>query len=139
MQEQHVQPDRQAERQATIQSTATGQIRGHRLNRIHLGLIVGLSVLAAGIFGFQALTSEQSISETQPLSPVVLAQEDPPLPEGWIDPYFTSRPAVIPVEQDPPLPAGWTDPYFDRPAVIPIQEDPPLPEGWVDPYFQRTD
>ena len=137
MQEQRTLQNRPAEERPTAQ--AAGRLREYRLTRVILGSIVGLGLVVAGILGIQALINERSPSETQHLSPVSLVEHDPPLPTGWVDPYFSGRAAVIPVEQDPPLPDGWVDPYFNRMISIPVEEDPPLPEGWVDPYFQKTD
>jgi hypothetical protein len=139
MQEQQTLQDERAGAQAkaSVQAPALGRLKEFRNNRIILGAVAGLGLVIASVLGIQALTGEESDSQAQQLASVQLVEEDPPLPAGWVDPYF-DRPVSIPVEQDPPLPEGWTDPYFERPVVIPA-EDPPLPAGWVDPYFQGQD
>jgi hypothetical protein len=122
-----------------MQAQTSGRLKAYRVHLVSLGLVAGLGLLAATIFGIQALSGGQQSLQTQELAPVSLLQEDPPLPEGWTDPYFSSEEVVIPVETDPPLPDGWADPYFKRVPAMPELEDPPLPEGWVDPYFKDAD
>lgn len=124
--------------QSTIQTEASGAPGKHRLKHIFVGTVAGLGLLVAGIFGIQALTDAQPTAGTGLHAPVDQVAEDPPLPAGWIDPYFAHIPDHLAAE-DPPLPDGWVDPYFNRPVDLPVQEDPPLPEGWVDPYFRDTD
>jgi hypothetical protein len=116
MQEQQTLQDERAAAQSTtiVQAPATGRLKEFRLNHIMLGAVAGLGLVVASILGIQALAGDEPDTTTQHLSPVQL------------------------VEQDPPLPAGWVDPYFNRPVSIPVEQDPPLPEGWVDPYFQQA-
>jgi hypothetical protein len=96
-----------------MQAQTTRWLREYRFSRGILGAVIGLGLVTASFLGIQALTGGQTASEAQQLSPVQLVEEDPPLPVGWVDPYF-DRPISIPVEQDPPLPEGWVDPYFQR-------------------------
>ena len=122
-----------------MQAQTTRRHQEFGFNRIILGALVGIGLVAATIFAIQALKGGETASQTRELAPVNLIQEDPPLADDWVDPYFTDGASNILILEDPPLPDDWVDPYFNRPAVIPEQQDPPLPEGWVDPYFSSTD
>lgn len=122
-----------------MQVQTSGRLKAYRVHLVSLGLVAGLGLLATTIFGIQALNDGQPVTRTTALAPAMTLQEDPPLPAGWTDPYFSSQQVFIPVEEDPPLPEGWVDPYFKRVPAMPELEDPPLPEGWVDPYFKSAD
>ncbi len=95
-----------------MQAQTARRLQEFRFNRYIIGTIAVVGLAVASIFAFQALTRGETAIESQELSPVNLLQEDPPLPAGWVDSYFSSGAADIYVEQDPPLPAGWVDPYF---------------------------
>lgn len=94
-----------------MQVQTTGRLREYHRSRTILGVVIGIGLAAAILFGVLALTGGKTVSEERQLSPVNMVMEDPPLPEDWVDPYF-NQPVVIPTETDPPLPEGWVDPYF---------------------------
>lgn len=117
-----------------MQAQTIRRLQEFRFNRLIIGTLAVIGIAAVSIFAFQALTGGESAIESQTQPPVNLAQEDPPLPAGWVAPYFSSGVADVFTQQDPPLPNDWADPYFSRSATDTyVQEDPPLPEGWVEP------
>ncbi len=146
-----------------MQAQTIRRLQEFRFNVFIIGSLAVIGLAVTTIFAIQALTGGGTTIERQELSPVNLVQEDPPLADDWVDPYFSrsvgdsyvQEDPAMPVgwvdsyffsntvdsyvQQDPPLPEGWVDPYFNRPEVIVEQRDPPLPEGWVDPYFSKND
>jgi hypothetical protein len=62
-----------------MQAQTTGRNREYRLNRIILGIVAGLGLVVAGIFGIQALTDGQPAGESAELreaSPLTVAGPD---------------------------------------------------------------
>ena len=79
-----------------MQAQTIRRLRGYRVERIILGVVIALGMVAASLFIIQVLTDGQPAMDEQERAPVSVIQEDPPLPAGWVDSYFSRQQGEIP-------------------------------------------